>query len=433
MRRVLLTLLVVLCTLTTSLQAQNETSVSRLHHRRIKDITKDWVLTNADEIRKYPNGQGSYFYQYHLNLTEEDLDGRCHYIYFDGVNNTADLLVNHRQAGRHVGAHTAFCFEITEWLHPGDNLLEVWASNTFRTDILPLGQSDNLPGGIYQPVRHISTSPNCIPPDFYGTRGILIHQRSVIPNEEAEIQFEIKVRRAGDHMPLSIRLSVFDADQQLVAQVNSPLSRDTQQALTSVNTIARIKNPHLWNGSADPYKYLAYVQLLNGDGEVIDESGTRFGIRVLSTDEEHHVLLNGVPYCETDSFTLSKLPLCAPKNSFPTGYLPSVEENAKTMLTELIYQRYNWPEVIFWGIAEDLEAEDEKSYGNPIPFVCKLNELAHKLDPTRLTLVITDNQEMWEGSADIIASHQTVPFQVDQLSPAAIKKLHKVGKSIISE
>lgn len=433
MKRLFLTLLAVMGLMTASLQAQNETKVSRLYHRHIKEITQDWILTNADEVAQYPNGLGSYFYQCHLNVTEEELEGRCHYIYFDGVNNTADLLVNHRQAGHHVGAQTAFCYEITQWLHPGDNLLEVWAANTFRTDILPLGQSNELPGGIYLPVRHISTATNCIPPDFYGTRGILIHQRSIIPNEEAELQFEVKVRRAGDQKPLSIRLSVFDANQQLVAQAKSPLSRDIRQTLTSVNITTRIEHPHLWNGSADPYKYLAYVQLLDSEGEVIDESGTRFGIRVLSKDEENRVMLNGVPYCEVDSFTVGQLPFIAPSNSFPTGYLPTVEANAKEMLTELIYQQYNWPEVIFWGLAKNLEADEDKSYGDPIPFVQQLNELAHKLDPTRLTLVHTDNPDLWAGAADIIATPATAPFQVDQLSEKAIKKLRKVGKSMIEE
>ena len=59
--------------------------------------------------------------------------------------------MNRRTVGEHLGGYTAFCIEITDEVKEGENLLEVWASNAYRTDILPVSGDFNVNGGIHRP------------------------------------------------------------------------------------------------------------------------------------------------------------------------------------------------------------------------------------------------------------------------------------------
>ena len=100
-------------------------------------------------------------YERNLTVTPEMLKGRL-WLYFEGVNSTASVFINKRSVGEHKGGYTAFCLEITDAVKPGDNLLEVWASNAFRTDVLPLSGDFNVYGGIHRPVHLIMTGRECM-------------------------------------------------------------------------------------------------------------------------------------------------------------------------------------------------------------------------------------------------------------------------------
>ena len=107
------------------------------------------------------------------------MEGRRLFLYFEGVNSVADVYVNRRTAGSHKGGYTAFCIEITDFVKPGENSLEVWAGNALRTDVLPISGDFNVYGGIHRPVRLLITGRDCISPLFYGSPGVLVRQDSV--------------------------------------------------------------------------------------------------------------------------------------------------------------------------------------------------------------------------------------------------------------
>lgn len=89
-------------------------------------------------------------YKRNLEITPEMKDKRL-FLYFEGVNSAADIFINYRTVGQHLGGYTAFCFEITDFVQDGNNDLEVWVSNAYRTDILPISGDFNIYGGIHRP------------------------------------------------------------------------------------------------------------------------------------------------------------------------------------------------------------------------------------------------------------------------------------------
>jgi beta-galactosidase/beta-glucuronidase len=76
--------------------------------------------------------RGPAWYRKHINT----VGGRSSFLRFDGVSIAAEVFVNGKRVGSHHNAFGAFCFDITDAVRPGDNLIAVRADNT-RFDDAP--------------------------------------------------------------------------------------------------------------------------------------------------------------------------------------------------------------------------------------------------------------------------------------------------------
>ena len=74
------------------------------------------------------------------------------------------------------------------------------------------------------------------------------------------------------------------------------------------------------------------------------------------------------------------------------------KENTKNMLTEIINQNYNHPSIIIWSLGNEMYwLPDFENGGNTekiTSFLIELNDLAHKLDPSRKTAI----RKYYEGA-----------------------------------
>lgn len=399
-------------------------------------------------------------YERNLNVTEKMLDGRL-WLYFEGVNTVATVFVNKRSVGEHKGGYTAFCLEITDKVKIGDNLIEVWVSNAFRTDVLPLSGDFNVYGGIHRPVHLILTGKDCIRPDYYASPGVFVRQDKV-SRERAELTVTTMLSagyvaedagmKDGISSKMSLLTTMYDAQGRVVAETSSPVTSD------SMNHKIVIDRPHLWNGRKSPYRYRVTVTL-KSDDDISDEVSVLTGLRYFNVDNRRGFFLNGEHYdlhgvnrhedfqgvgsalgadeykkdiellCElgatavrlahyphgesmidmADScgFVLwSEIPLCGPGGYLFTGYLNSAAENASQSMREMILQKYNHPSICFWGLFNELLKDNGqmREYDDPVPEVRRLNDLAHRLDPSRLTAFATcvDHNE-YKGCADLMA------------------------------
>ena len=103
----------------------------------------------------------------------------------------------------------------------------------------------------------------------------------------------------------------------------------------------------------------------------------------------------------------SEIALCGPGGYDYTGYVNNVADNARQTLHEMVYQKMNHPSVCFWGIFNEVLVSDGKrfrEYDDPLPMIRELNDLYHRLDPTRLTTFATCvDQTRYLGCSDLIA------------------------------
>lgn len=100
--------------------------------------------------------------------------GRRYFIRCEGVSVKATVRVNGREVGRHAGAFTAFCFEITSALRPSGNRLEIVADNSYDPDVPPISGDFVLFGGVYRNVWLLETPRVCVSPLVWGGPGVAL-------------------------------------------------------------------------------------------------------------------------------------------------------------------------------------------------------------------------------------------------------------------
>lgn len=155
----------------------------------VKDIPVTLPHTwNAKYVDSTYYNRETMVYHRSLDITPQ-MRGKRLFLYFEGCNSVANVFINRQTVGQHKGGYTSFCLEITDYVKSGNNELEVWVSNAFRTDVLPISGDFNIYGGIHRPCHLLITEQNCISPLFYASPGVLIHQDNVTENA-AELTVE---------------------------------------------------------------------------------------------------------------------------------------------------------------------------------------------------------------------------------------------------
>lgn len=409
---------------------------------------------NADPV----NGTTLYerqtmVYQRPLEITSE-MEGKRLFLYFEGVNSVAQVFLNRRTVGEHLGGYTAFCYEITDQVKVGKNLLEVWVSNAYRTDVLPISGDFNVNGGIHRPCHLIVTEENCINPAFYASPGVFIHQEN-ISDSQAEIRVETLLSLKSKKSGLKLKTTITDVNGKEV------ISKEMQIVDSVVNQPLKIDRPQLWDGKKNPYLYNVVVELY--DGTILkDKVVQRTGFRYFKVDPDKGFFLNGkylnlYGFCRHEDvvgrgsallpedyrmdmelikevgatamrlahyphaepmYDLSdengivlwtEIPMCGPGGQSYTGYVATegYKNNACQALKELVYQKFNHPSICFWGICNEILVSDGKKfeeYDNPIPFIKELNGMYKSLDSSRPTALATCvDQSYYLGASDLIA------------------------------
>jgi len=373
---------------------------------------------NAEDFQTestYYRGYGTYTRKLDV---PENYSGKRLFIKFEGAGSVAVLQVNSTFVGEHKGAYNAFTFEITDYVKPGENTITVVCNNSPGFEVAPFGGDFNIYGGLYRDVWLEIMEPVCISPLYYGSDGVLISQKTT--GERADLSAEIHLSTLSDYEGCELRFSVSDASGKEVA--GTYYDRIVNDVVVCK---LGIDNPHLWNGKTDPYLYKATVTLLK-DGKEIDRIEDNLGLRYYHVDREkgfflngRHLKLQGVSrhqdwdglasaltrenhlkdYDMFDEMGVNSLRLAHyPQAHFMfeeadrRGYVvweeipfvgtwvanPAFEDNLELQLREMIAQNYNHPSICFWGLYNEIQAGTDEIVG-------RLNQVAHQMDPGRLT------------------------------------------------
>ncbi|MCE9236858.1 glycoside hydrolase family 2 protein [Bacteroides thetaiotaomicron] len=400
-------------------------------------------------------------YRRDLEITPDMKDKRL-FLYFEGVNSSATVLVNNKSVGSHKGGYTAFCMEVTDYAKQGINKLEVWVTNAYNPEILPISGDFNIYGGIHRPCHLLVTEQDCISPLFYASPGVFIHQDKV-SEKQAQITVETMLSLRGKKQGLKVRTTVEDAKGNIISQ-------NIEQNVTNENVKQPfvIDHPVLWNAKQNPHLYKVIVELLD-DGKVIDRVEQRTGLRYFSVDADKGFFLNGkyldlygfclheevegkgsalsaedherdmelvkesgvtslrlVHYPHSESiYHLSdengivlwtEIPMVGPGGYDFCGFINTdgLKEHARQVLKELVYQKYNHPSICFWGIFNEIRT----NYDNAEPFARELHELYKEIDPSRLTtLASCDDPKFYQNCSDLMAWNKYIGWYGSRNAP----------------
>ena len=399
------------------------------------DLPHTWNAADFMNDGGYRRGYGTYSKQFEV---PESYQGKRVFLKFEAAGSMAIVQVNGKIVGEHKGPYNTFTFEITDYLRVGtNNSITVICNNEPQFDIAPQGGDFNLYGGLYRDVWMIVTEPECISPLYYGSNGVLIHQ-NLVNEKRAEISAEIHLSTTGDYKDCEIYFAVLDANGKVVAEKSSTLVNN-DRATCAVG----IENPHLWNGRQDPYLYKTVTVLKKG-GKEIDRVEEPIGLRYFWVDKNQGFFLNGkhlklqgvcrhqdwgdlavaitqeqhlADYDLFDEIGANALRLAHyPQAKFMfqeadrRGYvvweeIPFVgsyvdtkafDDHLRLQLREMIIQNYNHPSIMFWGLFNEIHDNIDAIIGD-------LNDIAHELDPGRLTVAATDQDGTFLHISDAIA------------------------------
>ena len=292
--------------------------------------------------------------------------------------------------------------------------MEVWASNAYRTDVLPISGDFNVNGGIHRPCHLIITGQDCITPLFYASPGVFIHQEN-ISRETAGINVETHLSLKNKKQGLKLKTTIADASNKIVASNETGISGDI------VRQPIQVERPVLWEGKKNPYLYTVTVELYDGN-QLVDRMVQRTGFRYFSVDHEKGFFLNG-NYLNLYGFCRHE---DAVGGQAFTGLVDTegFKVNARLAVKELVYQKFNHPSICFWGICNEILVSDGKrfvEYDNPIPFIKELNGLYKSIDTSRLTALATCvDQSYYLGCSDLIAWNKYFGWYKDA-APSASK------------
>jgi beta-galactosidase len=405
----------------------------------IVNLPHTWNSNDFMSDGGYRRGYGSYSKD--LEIPAE-YKGKRLFLRFEGAGSIANVFINSNHLGEHKGAYTAFTYEITAYVNYGkSNSVSVICDNSQRFDLAPQGGDFNMYGGLYRDAWLIVTDEDaCISPEYFSSSGVFVSQL-LASEKRAELRAEIFLSTKSDYKDCEVVFSILGKDNNIVSTQTIPYIYNNKVVCN-----VSIDKPHLWNGIKDPYLYKT-VTVLKRKGKEIDRIEENIGIRYYYVDSDKGFFLNGehlklrgvCRHQDWDSIAsalteknhladfsffgemganalrLAHYPQAqfmfreADKRGFIVweeipfvgGYIKSkdFEDNLKLQLSELILQNYNHPSICFWGIFNEITGDFDS-------IVAQLNELAHKLDPSRMTVAATYQEGSYNFITDAIAMNK---------------------------
>ncbi|MFC3579152.1 glycoside hydrolase family 2 TIM barrel-domain containing protein [Sphingomonas hylomeconis] len=410
-------------------------------------------INQPDTIDKY---QGVGWYR--LNFTPAaSVRGRRAWLQFDAASRSAQVWLNGQLLGSHRGGFSRFRLDATKALRPGQpNVLLVKVDNsqpdlgTSTAEILPLAGDFFVHGGLYRPVSLIGTDAIHVDMLDFGGSGILATTKAIAAGR-ADVDVRVRLRNDGTRrQSVDAVVRLVDAAGRTVATTTRRIALDAAKTTEAHQTLS-VADPHLWNGTADPYLHRLVVEIA-ASGKVLDRVEQPFGIREMRADAAQGFLLNGKPLrlhgvgyhqdregkgwavtpgeIEQDFAIMremgvntirlthyqhgqvihdladrygivlwDEIPLVSKwtHGDAMTGS-PALLENARQQVREMIRQNANHPSVFTWGIANEVDfgtsipAFITASSGkapDPMPLLRELETLAKAEDPSRATALAT--------------------------------------------
>ncbi len=350
------------------------------------------------------------------------------YLQFDGAMSEPHVYVNGKLAGWWAYGYNAFRIDITPYIYKGrSNEVVVSLNNREESSRWYPG------GGLYRPVSLVLTGKAYLDP-----------WQSFLYTEKADAAEAILVYndnvRGGQGEQLRERIQLFAPNGQVAATAEGKVGSDGKVSLR-----LKVARPQLWSPES-PTLYRTKIELIEGQGRhttVVDSRTMKTGIRTIAFSREHGFQLNGVSRkfqgvclhhdlgplgaavnkaalirqvkilkdmgCDAirtshnmpstmqmevydslgmmvmaESFDMWRYPKC--KN----GYARFFDQWADKDIEHLVLNHRNHPSLVMYSIGNEIP---EQWSQEGVDIARRLQDICHRLDPTRLVTQGMDRAE----------------------------------------
>jgi len=385
----------------------------------------------VDPDEHYYQGQG--WYRTRLKLANPFPDGRT-LLHFDGAGQKSQVYVGLEKVGGHVGGYDQWEVDITDAasrartnsIGKNSTPIAVLCDNSRDAEMIPSDLSDfTRYGGLYRHVSlvyvpKISLARVHIEPTLLGTGKAAVKIAARLYNPTASKE------------AVELRIEIKDPDGKVIyASTNTDAPWPELNELTAFE----ISKPQLWSPKS-PTLYRCTVTLKSAQGT--QALTDQFGIRSFEWVDHgpfklngERLLLRGTQYHEDHAGVGAAVPEAIVRQTFrqikdmganfvrlshyqqspqvlelcdQLGLLvweeipwcrggiggDDYKQQARDMLSNMIDQHFNHPSVILWSLGNenswpgDFETFDTNGVRT---FMIELNNLAHRLDPSRKTCI----------------------------------------------
>lgn len=354
------------------------------------DLNKEWIFIadGKQSVVNIPhtwNAQGSSLVKYKGSATyikkfnkPIELEDKCIYLIFDGVNFVCDVILNGMQIGHHEGGYSRFIIDITDQIQES-NTLAVKVSNKTTDYVYPTTADFTFYGGIYRNVYFEICDKHHLKFNSYSSSPL-----------------KCTTSYANNIGHLNVCYTPAFKDDEVKIQI---INKDGLIIKEGYNKDFEINNPILWNGIENSYLYKVKASLYHGN-TLCDEVIENIGFRSFKVDPINGFFLNDKPYplrgvskhqdrkdkgsaisyddMEEDLELIKEIgancirlahyqhdqhmyDLCDKYGIIIWTEIPYISkhsnngfDNIKQQLQELILQNYNHPSIFFWGLSNEI-------------------------------------------------------------------------------
>jgi len=391
-------------------------------------VPRDWN-SQKEKLFYY---EGSVWYYKNFDYPAPAANTR-QYLYFGAANYEADVYLNGKKRGKHVGGFTPFNFDITGKLNPKGNFVIVKVDNTRGLEKVPTINTDwwNY-GGLTRDVKIVEVAGTFIQ-DYYV---------QLAKNDKNTIEVSV-ILNGPSKANQAITIEIPEAN------IKASCTTDSEG---KAKTMIAAKNLKLWSPE-NPYLY--EVKLIHNNNVLTD----KIGFRTLQTKGKE-ILVNGKPvflrgiciheengirggraYSKEDARLLLGWAKELGCNFVRLAHYPHNENmarvadelgimvwsevpvywtiqwknsetynNAHNQLTDMITRDKNRASVIIWSMANETPVSADRT-----DFIKRMIETTRQLDPVRLVSAALERRSK-EGSANTQVVEDPLQEYVDIIS-----------------
>jgi beta-galactosidase len=383
--------------------------------------------------------RGISWYRRELKI-DPKLKNKRLFLYFEGVNQTAEVFINDKSLGKHIGGYSAFVFDITDSVNfnKTNNLL-IKVDNTLDKNIPPLDADFNMYGGIYRNVWLITTNEIHLKMTDLASSGVKIETPTVsVASSTVKVSGTV-VNSTSKPKQIDVVSTIFDTQNRQVRVINSKINISPKSEANFEDTSSPIYKTRLWSPD-DPYLYTVKTIIKDGS-KILDEITEPLGFRYYKFDAEKGFFLNGQPLklrgvnkhqdyagmgnAVSESLQIRDLEIIKENgfNFLRLAHYPqskavleaadrlgimiweeipivnlitisdAFNENSKTMLRDMIRQHRNHPSIIIWGYMNEVYLRSPKTEADlreTVKLAKELEKICKAEDSTRVTAIAFD-------------------------------------------